>query len=86
MDVEDRNICTTRIHRLPFNFRPDLAGKGINADSVQLSTGARAPRLLSRRKSGQDARGPRPPYNHFIHLKRKYGSTAASSIRTTALG
>jgi hypothetical protein len=26
------------------------------------------------------------PYNHFIHLNKKYGSTAASSIRARANG
>ncbi len=26
------------------------------------------------------------PYNHFFHLKNTYGSTAASSIMTSAIG
>jgi hypothetical protein len=30
--------------------------------------------------------GSAPAYSHFIHLKKKYGSTAASSISTSAIG
>jgi hypothetical protein len=40
--------------------------------------------LASGRASwGQNARAP---YSHFIHLKKKYGSTAASSINAMANG
>jgi hypothetical protein len=36
---------------------------------------------------GALARAKRPPpYSHFIHLKKKYGSTAASSINAMAKG
>jgi hypothetical protein len=50
--------------------------------STSLMTECMVPRL---RGDDSEVLLPRP-YNHFFHLKNTYGSTAASSIMTSAIG